>query len=191
MNTIFYSNINSPINKISFCWIITPVPKVISINLSREESFNPSRDYYILNFVRKILKSNKVNYQFVEKHDEYPDFIQLLVKDINNYFHVNKSFNYPLEYFIFDTLSSFSKNVLMALAKVPTGKLISYKCLAEKAGSPKAFRAVGSVMNKNPYPLIIPCHRVIKEDKSIGGFAPGIKMKKILLKHENSLCNVI
>jgi O-6-methylguanine DNA methyltransferase len=192
MNTIYYSNIDSPINKISFCWTFKPSSKVISIDLFNSETglYIPSADHYISNFINKVFKNNNVEYKFIEKYDDYPEFIQQLVKEIENYFYEKNSFTYPLEYFTFETLSEFSKNVLIALASVSTGKLISYKGLAEKAGSPKAFRAVGSVMNKNPYPLIIPCHRVIKEDRTIGGFAPGIEMKKILLEHENSLCKV-
>ncbi|PNR97428.1 hypothetical protein X928_09755 [Petrotoga miotherma DSM 10691] len=64
------------------------------------------------------------------------------------------------------------------------GSVITYKELASKAGNPKAYRAVGNLMKNNPLPIIIPCHRVIKSDGSIGKFSPSIKWKKYLLDLE-------
>ena len=60
----------------------------------------------------------------------------------------------------------------------------SYKDLAILASSPKAYRAVGSVCNKNPYPIIIPCHRIVKNDRKLGNYAYDIQIKKDLLKIE-------
>jgi O-6-methylguanine DNA methyltransferase len=81
-------------------------------------------------------------------------------------------------------ITEFEKKVYRAVLKIPRGKVRSYKWVAAKIGRPKAFRAVGKALNKNPYIGAIPCHRVIKSDGSIGGFAKGIKRKMELLKSE-------
>jgi methylated-DNA-[protein]-cysteine S-methyltransferase len=83
--------------------------------------------------------------------------------------------------------TSFQRKVLTNLRTVKYGQKISYVQLARLSGSPKAARAIGSVMAANPLPLIIPCHRVIKADGTVGMFsgAGGIKTKKRMLELEN------
>lgn len=77
-------------------------------------------------------------------------------------------------------LSEFQQHVLSALRHVTYGKIVTYGQLAQLSGNPKAARAIGSVMAANPLPLIIPCHRVIKADGTIGHFsAPGGTNTKI------------
>ena len=100
---------------------------------------------------------------------------------LTEYFNGNQSkinFNLKLEG------TEFQKAVWKLLLKIPWGKTISYKELAEKTGRPKASRAVGNALNANPIPIIIPCHRVIKSDRSMGGYGGGVQIKKELLKHE-------
>jgi O-6-methylguanine DNA methyltransferase len=65
--------------------------------------------------------------------------------------------------------------------KIPPGKTRTYAWVAEKIGKPKATRAVAQALHRNPWPLIIPCHRVVASDGSIGGYAYGISLKKLLL----------
>ena len=81
------------------------------------------------------------------------------------------------------TPSSFKNNVLRTVSKIPKGKTLSYKQVAIKSGSSKAYRAVGNILNKN-YDPKIPCHRVIKSDGSVGGYNRGAKNKIKLLKKE-------
>ncbi|MDD5173644.1 MAG: MGMT family protein [Candidatus Omnitrophica bacterium] len=81
-------------------------------------------------------------------------------------------------------LTDFEKKVYLAVLKIPRGEVRSYKWVAVKAGRPRAARAVGNALNKNPYIGIVPCHRVIKSDGSIGGFARGSRCKSKLLKAE-------
>ena len=83
-------------------------------------------------------------------------------------------------------LTPFAQKVLRTLAKVPYGKTITYGELAKRAGSEKAARAVGSVLARNPLPIVVPCHRVLASDGSLGGFsAPGgVKFKSKLLNLE-------
>jgi methylated-DNA-[protein]-cysteine S-methyltransferase len=90
-----------------------------------------------------------------------------------------------------DGLPAFARKVLAACREIPSGKTVSYSHLARMIGNPRAGRAVGSVLAKNPVPLIIPCHRVIRRDGSIGNFsAPGgsdTKRKLLALEKRRSL----
>jgi O-6-methylguanine DNA methyltransferase len=83
--------------------------------------------------------------------------------------------------------NTFERKVFRSLQKIPSGKKISYSGLAEKIGHPGAARAVGNALNRNPISILIPCHRVIRKDGSLGGYGGGIEMKKKLLKLETSL----
>ena len=78
----------------------------------------------------------------------------------------------------------FQRRVLNEVMRIPRGKVITYGRLAEKIRASKGARAVGNALAMNPYPLIIPCHRVIRSDGSLGGFGGGLKMKKDLLLME-------
>ncbi len=82
--------------------------------------------------------------------------------------------------------TAFGRNVLEACARIPYGKTATYQDLARAAGSPSASRAVGSLMASNRCPLIIPCHRVIRSDGTLGGFSSpeGVSQKKRLLRME-------
>lgn len=80
----------------------------------------------------------------------------------------------------------FSERVLRIVSKIPKGKTLSYKEVAELAGNPQAARAVGNLMKKN-HDKNIPCHRVIKSDGSLGGYNRGKEMKKRILKRERSI----
>lgn len=78
-------------------------------------------------------------------------------------------------------LPEFTQRVLAELRKIPYGETRSYLDIAVSAGCPGGVRAVGQAVKRNPIPIIIPCHRVIRHDGSIGGFALGEKIKKRLL----------
>lgn len=80
-------------------------------------------------------------------------------------------------------MTNFKNKVLKIVAKIPKGKTMSYKEVARKAGAPRAYRAVGNILNKNHNPKI-PCHRVICSDGRIGGYRLGEKKKKLLLEKE-------
>ncbi len=81
---------------------------------------------------------------------------------------------------------TFKMRVLEVVSKIPKGEVLSYKQVAERAGSPRACRVVGNIMNKNRNPNV-PCHRVIRSDGQIGGFAFGTKKKEKILKEEGYL----
>lgn len=92
-----------------------------------------------------------------------------------------------------DNLGRFGREVLNACRNVGIGQTITYSRLAAKSGRPAAGRAVGNTLAKNPLPLIIPCHRVIRTDGRIGGFTSpgGTDLKIRLLEHEQQVSEKI
>ena len=81
-------------------------------------------------------------------------------------------------------LTSFERSVYRAILKIPSGEVRTYGWVAKAIGNPKASRAVGNALNKNPYSPVVPCHRVVRSDGSMGGFALGLMAKERLLKKE-------
>jgi len=82
--------------------------------------------------------------------------------------------------------TDFQKKVWEALIAIDYGKTKTYKAIAERVESPKAFRAVGGACNKNPIAIFIPCHRVVGANGSLVGFAGGLSIKDFLLKLEDT-----
>ena len=80
--------------------------------------------------------------------------------------------------------TDFEKKVGKLLAKIPCGKVTTYSEIARALGKPKAARAVGNACNKNPNAPKVPCHRVVRSNGSLGGYAHGSKRKAELLKRE-------
>ena len=81
-------------------------------------------------------------------------------------------------------VTPFEKAVLKEVASIPRGEVRSYGEIAELAGHPRAARAVGNVMHNNPFPIVIPCHRVIRGDGSLGGYGGAEEIKAWLLRFE-------
>jgi methylated-DNA-[protein]-cysteine S-methyltransferase len=77
----------------------------------------------------------------------------------------------------------FEKKVLIEVKKIPHGEFRTYKDIAGKIQT-RGYRAVGTAIGKNPFPLVIPCHRVVRSDLNLGGYRGGVEMKKKILKNE-------
>ena len=104
------------------------------------------------------------------------------IKELSLYFKGSKSeFSQKIKFL---TGTEFERKVWGALMKIPFGETRSYKWVAEKIGNPAAVRAVGRALSKNPIPVVVPCHRVIESDGSIGGFSSGVETKRRLLDLE-------
>ncbi len=88
-------------------------------------------------------------------------------------------------------MTDFEKKVLGVVSRIPLGQLRSYKWVARKVGRPKAYRAVANALAKNPYPLFIPCHRVIKSSKELGGYSLGRDLKEKLINLEKKIRDMI
>ncbi len=81
---------------------------------------------------------------------------------------------------------SFSEKIHQIVRRIPKGKTLTYKQVAERAGNPLAYRAVGNILNKN-HDKNIPCHRVIRSDGSLGDYNRGEKMKRRILREEGAI----
>lgn len=81
-------------------------------------------------------------------------------------------------------LTPFQRLVYRVVARIPKGSTLTYAQVAQAIGRPKAVRAVGNALNKNPFAPQVPCHRVIRSDGTLGGFAHGPAAKRRLLKRE-------
>lgn len=81
-------------------------------------------------------------------------------------------------------MTDFQHRVYEKTKEIPKGRVTTYREVAKAIGRPKAWRAVGTALNKNPYPIEVPCHRVIRSDMLLGGFSKGAEEKKRLLEKE-------
>ncbi len=123
-------------------------------------------------------EENKNN-QYIREQD-YSVYC-LAYKQLNEYFTGKRRvFKLPLEL----EGTSFQKTVWQKLKQIPFGETRSYGFIARAIGNPGAARAVGMANNKNPIPIIVPCHRVIGSDGKLTGYGGGLKVKKWLLNHE-------
>ena len=108
--------------------------------------------------------------------------LSLAARELDVYFSGRlKKFSVPLDL----TGTDFQLKAWNALAKIPYGRTFSYSDQAKLLGSESAVRAVGSANGKNPICIIIPCHRVIAKDGSLGGYSGGLEIKKFLLELES------
>ncbi|MFC2007618.1 methylated-DNA--[protein]-cysteine S-methyltransferase [Chloroflexota bacterium] len=86
----------------------------------------------------------------------------------------------------FSTATAFQRQVWEATRLIPFGETRSYSWIAEQVGKPSALRAVGNALGRNPMPIIIPCHRVLAKNGTLGGFSGGLEVKRHLLSLEAS-----
>ena len=106
-------------------------------------------------------------------------------RQLTEYFEgARRTFDLPLD---LEETAGFNRTVLAELARIPYGGLTTYGTLAARVGRPKAPRAVGTVMNRNPIPIVLPCHRVVGSTGSLTGYAGGLWMKELLLELEGAL----
>jgi methylated-DNA-[protein]-cysteine S-methyltransferase len=104
------------------------------------------------------------------------------MRELQDYFSGRcKRFRVPID---LRWVTPFQKNVLDATAGVPFGEVVSYSDIARRIGNPEARRAVGGALGRNPVAIIIPCHRVVASDGSIGGYTGGLDIKRELMRIE-------
>ncbi len=115
-------------------------------------------------------------------YDDLPLFRQA-VRQLEEYFAGQRqTFSLPLR----PEGTAFQRRVWQSLCEIPYGKTISYRDLAVRVGSPRAFQAVGQANGRNPLPILIPCHRVIAADGTLGGYSSGVERKNFLLRLEGA-----
>ncbi len=114
-----------------------------------------------------------------------PNFVKSLEKNLARYLKGKKvDFeSIPLD---FSGAAGFYRKVWKKLMKIKPGRTVTYGELALICGDAKAARAVGNAMNKNPFPILVPCHRVIAKNGSLGGYSKGLRLKKMFLALEGN-----
>ena len=83
-------------------------------------------------------------------------------------------------------VSGFSLRVLQCAARIPPGEVLTYTEIAAKAGNSRASRAAGNALHNNPVAIVVPCHRILRSDGSLGGYGGGLDRKEWLLEHEGA-----
>jgi len=116
--------------------------------------------------------------------DFSPDALSNLTQRFQDYYS-GKKIEFP-DALDFSGATEFQKQVWQAAQRIPQGETRSYGWIAKQIGKPRAARAVGQALGKNPFLIIVPCHRVIAGDGTLGGFGCGLPAKKKLLKMEKS-----
>lgn len=134
-------------------------------------------------------ETHLINIQFTQPQKallQTTELLSMATIQLDEYFQGKRTtFSLPFKL----TGTPFQLAVWKELQNIPYGKTTSYKEIAQKINKPKAYRAVGMANNKNPLPIIIPCHRVIGSNGKLIGYAGGLKLKNYLLKLEKSHTN--
>jgi methylated-DNA-[protein]-cysteine S-methyltransferase len=127
------------------------------------------------------LRSIQIIHSPVAEH--IPEEVIPYANQVVEYFKKERmQFSIPLDW---DQTPVFHMEVLKIVQMIPYGKTRTYKKIAQFIGNPKAARAVGQANGHNPFPIVIPCHRVISEEGDLRGYAYGIEIKQMLLNFEN------
>lgn len=114
-----------------------------------------------------------------------PRPLEALRRELDDYFERRRrSFDVAVDV---AALPAFQRDVLTELARVPYGEIATYGALAARIGRPRAARAVGGALNRNPIPIVLPCHRVVGSTGSLVGYAGGLERKRALLALEGAL----
>ncbi|WP_278402521.1 methylated-DNA--[protein]-cysteine S-methyltransferase [Megamonas rupellensis] len=134
-------------------------------------------------------ETHLINIQFTQPQKallQTTELLSMATIQLDEYFQGKRTvFSLPFKL----TGTPFQLAVWKELQNIPYGQTTSYKEIAQKINKPKACRAVGMANNKNPLPIIIPCHRVIGSNGKLIGYAGGLKLKNYLLKLEKSHTN--
>ena len=163
INWLRYSSIKTVFGEITIVWRVAASIKIQRIIL-------PNHNY-------------TVEEEFPDaKKGENPVISNLLNKIAD--FLKGKDVSFDLELLDFGLCSDFQHRVLLAEYGIPRGRVSTYSRIANHIGNLKASRAVGNALATNPFPLIIPCHRAVRSDGSLGGYQGGVEMKKRLLEME-------
>lgn len=136
--------------------------------------------------VKTILEYSPFFEALIEADPVSSSTAKILLNWLHQFSRKKKSVPFPFELLALDKVSPFRKKVFVALCQIPFGEVASYGEVAKKIGNDKASRAVGSACGRNPFPLIVPCHRVIAGDGSAGGFSLDFRIKRDLLSFESS-----
>ncbi len=166
-------------------------PKLAEVSwLSKDQWWTDSKSFAKL---KKRYKLDNSDFKFIDKNslsinDPAQAVLIETINQINEYAQEQrKDFDLPLD---LSLGTEFQQKVWRALQDINHGETISYADLARRIDNPKGFRAVANANGKNPFSLIIPCHRVIASDGKLGGYTGGLDKKEYLLALEGVKCRV-
>lgn len=166
--TLFYQLIETSYGDVGVLWIKKgSVPSVVSI-------FLPRQDVSTAVFVEGL---------YPDAEEATHDNLEGLCDQIRRYIE-GADVDFSLSFLNLDLCYDFQRRVLLKAKEIPRGKVIPYGKLAERIHAPRASRAVGTALAKNPFSLILPCHKVVRASGDIGNFGSGPEMKKTLLRLE-------
>ncbi|NMC76373.1 MAG: MGMT family protein [Candidatus Methanofastidiosa archaeon] len=139
--------------------------KIIKIYLPKDKSI--------------LISQIQSEYPFAKKSKSFDNFALNLYRFIQG-----EDIKFDLSFLDFNVCTNFQKKVLIADYNIPRGFVSTYSRISKFIGIPKGARAVGNALANNPFPIVIPCHRTIKSDGTLGSFQGGIQMKRTLLEQE-------
>ncbi len=164
-------------------------PQLVEVNwLLEGRSWRDSKSSTKL---KKHYKLNDDDFRFVDKSnlnskDASQSLLLAAIGQLNEYADGRRdAFDLPLD---ISLGTKFQQQVWRALQDINHGETISYATLAKRVGNPKGFRAVANANSKNPFSIVIPCHRVIASDGKLGGYTGGLDKKQHLLALEGTTC---
>jgi methylated-DNA-[protein]-cysteine S-methyltransferase len=164
----FFCSRQTPFGPIAFLWsAYKDQPKIFRILLSSSESSAEE-------VVKKLFGNSRP--RSCSEIDEMTNQIEAFLN--------GSDIRFPLDGVRLDLCSEFQQRVLRAEHGIARGHVSTYQLIAKFIGRPSASRAVGTALANNPFPMIIPCHRAIRSDRSLGGYQGGIAMKRALLEME-------
>ena len=161
MKNVFLDLFDSPIGTI---YVLSSSKGLLKISFSKKD---------IKYFIQKHFNNYKISNNNIINRK--------VLKFLNAYFNRKRiSIDIP----IFMKGTEFQQKVWLELLKIPYGTVITYKDIAKKLKLNKGYQAIGQANSKNPFPILIPCHRVVKTDGNLGGYSCGISKKRFLLNFE-------
>ncbi|MCD6419652.1 MAG: MGMT family protein [Synergistetes bacterium] len=145
---------------------------------------------FTLGYIEIGVKGEKVEYvRYTTTPTALPlshnKYLNKLKKDITKYLRGEKV-DFRTYRLNLDNISPFETMVYRATSSIPYAEVKSYKWVATQIGKPHAYRAVGNALKKNPFLLLVPCHRVWKNNREIGGFSAGVELKRYLCSIEGT-----
>lgn len=162
----FYSYKDSKLGTFGFVWEENEMlTKIVKIFLPNDKSI--------------LLSHIKTEYPLAKKSNSLDNFALNLKRFVSG-----EDIKFDISLLDLEICNDFQKRVLIADYNIPRGFVSTYSRIAIHIGTPKGARAVGNALANNPFPLVIPCHRAIKSDGSLGGFGGGLQMKRTLLEKE-------
>jgi O-6-methylguanine DNA methyltransferase len=176
---VYYSRFDSPFGHV----FVASTPKGVCLIRFSPVSFSKNTEAKFLSLLRQRFHRTKFKSEIIRDDKVLGDVKETLL----DYFNGDPvSFTIPLDLSIG---TQFQRKVWRKVREIPYGELRSYKWVARSIGSAHASRAVGNAVGRNPVAPIVPCHRVVCSDGSLGGYTSGIAIKKRLLSLEGVIAN--